>query len=246
MGRSTNLVENPAVKTYQWKNEKFNKKSKSVEREAGWYYYDKSTEENVRLDTPARFLWLESMQSITGFNKKENTGIYSNEVPASKDAIQAYGYHDLNVKIKQEEVASGKWADIKDEVKGLGGKYCIAVYAAMQNTDNEFEIVRFLFAGSSRQPWMTLGKRSDLLKNAVVLTGEIDEVEMPNGDTFQAPILKLEKFTEEEEKAANGLSEDVDEFFKFLFSQNSSKKDTIAIKSNVPDFVNDDDLDADY
>ena len=43
MGRSTNLVTNPAVKTFKWKNEKFDKKLKQVTREAGWYYWNAIT-----------------------------------------------------------------------------------------------------------------------------------------------------------------------------------------------------------
>ena len=143
------------------------------------------------------------MQSVSGFSKKEDTGIYSNEVPASPDSIKEYGKQELVVKIKTDIVAKGSWKKISEEVKGIGGKYCIAVYAAMLNEDNEYEIVRFLFTGSSRDPWMSLADRTKLLKNAVVITGKFEEVEMKTGETYQAPILSLEKATQEELDAAS-------------------------------------------
>ena len=226
MGRSTKLVSNPAVKTFKWKNEKFDKKLKAVTKEAGWYYWDKSLGEGgeeVQLKCPARLMWLESMQSVTGYSKKEETGIYSNEIPASKDAIKDYGKHDLQVIIGNETVATGSWNDIKEEVKGMGGKYCIAVYGTMLNEEGEYEVVRFLFAGSSRNAWMDLADRDKLLKNAVVITGTFEEIEMKTTDTYQAAILKLDKATAEEIASADILYDKVEEFFKFQFSDDKPK-----------------------
>ena len=227
MGRSTNLVENPTVKTFKWKNEKFDKKLKAVTQEAGWYHYDKSANDgegaNVLLTTPSKFMWLESMQSVSGFNKKEDTGVYSNEVPGSPDSIKEYGKQTLVVKIKTDIVATGTWKEISEEVKGMGGKYCIAVYGAMLNEDGEYEVVRFLFTGSSRQPWMNLADRSKLLKNTVVLTGKINDVEMKTGETYQEPVLALEKATDEELEIADILSEKVSDYFHFVFENVDAK-----------------------
>ena len=229
MGRSTNLVTNPAVKTFKWKNEKFDKKYKSVTQEAGWYYWDKTAGEdgegsNIALKTPARFMWLESMQSVSGFSEKHDTGVYSNEVPGSPDSIKEYGKQTLVVKINTDIVASGTWKEISEEVKGMGGKYCIAVYGAMQNEDGEFEVVRFLFTGSSRDPWMNLADRSKLLKNAVVVSKEFNEVEMKTGATYQAPILSIEKATQEELNAADALASNVEAYFKFTFDTTIEKE----------------------
>ncbi len=230
MGRSTKLVTNPAVKTFKWKNEKFDKKLKQVTRDAGWYYWDKTageegTGEDVRLVTPARFMWLESMQSVSGFSKKEDTGIYSNEVPGSPDSIKEYGKQELIVKIKTDIVARGTWKEVSEEVKGMGGKYCIAVYGAMLNEDNEYEVVRFLFTGSSRDPWMTLADRTKLLKNAVTITDKFNEVEMKTGETYQAPVLTLDKATQEELDAADELYVKVEDYFKFQFDTSIEKEE---------------------
>ena len=45
MGRLSSVVEKPFKKTLSFKNEKFNKKTKKVDQEVGWYFYTKSETE---------------------------------------------------------------------------------------------------------------------------------------------------------------------------------------------------------
>ena len=231
MGRSTKLISNPAQRTYKWKNEKFDRKTKTVTREAGWYYWDKSVGEEgeeVKLESPIRFIWLETMQSVSGYSKKEESGIYSNEVPGTPDAVKEYGKQELFVKIGTEVIASGSWKEISEEVKGNGGKYTLAVYGIMMGENEQFEIVRFLFAGSSRDPWMKVGDRQKLLTNAIIITNEYKEVEMETGETYQSPTLRLEKLTELEKTTADELYPMVREFFKFQFDEESDNKKEIV------------------
>lgn len=240
MGRNTILKENPSVKTFKWKNEKFDKKTKTVTRETGWYYWDKTIGENgeeVRLEDDLRFIWLESMQSVSGFSKKEEIGIYSNEVPGTPDGLKEYGKQELVVKIGTNIIAKGSWKEISEEVKGHGGKYTLAVYGNIMNKNGEWEIVRFLFSGSSREPWMKISDRQKLLNNAVIISNEYEEVEMKTGETYQSPILQLASLTNEEKEEADKSYPKVKDFFNFQFNENleHKKEKYEEIEEEIPD-----------
>lgn len=229
MSRSTTLVQNPAVLTLKFKNEKFDKKSKKVTQEAGWYYYEKpKTDEeegkNIMTPMPLKFLWLESAQSVTGYSKTEEASVYSNEIlPLNK----AYN-QELTVKVGKNTLVKGLWRDIKIDVKDAGGKYCIPVYAAME-IEGEYKIVRILISGGSRDVWMNLDK-SKFMTHAII-SDSINEVEMKTGDTYQAPNFKFVPATPQELEVADELVTKVDDYFKFL----NEEKEAVASDSDYND-----------
>lgn len=221
MSRNSKLVENPAIRTFKWKNEKFDKKSKSVTRETGWYYWDKTANNgdgaDIMVEMPVSFLWLESAQSYTGYNQKTEKGLYSNEILSSPDAVKKYGRLQLDLKSDGETLLSGFYADIKEEAKGMGAKFCIPVYAAME-IDGEYQIVRFLMTGSSGSAWMEFNNRQNNMTKMIVCSDK-KSVEMKTGDTYDEPVFKYIAATPEQVEKANELVENVDDYFNYIFDQ---------------------------
>jgi hypothetical protein len=140
-------MERPFSKTIQWKNEKFDKKTKKVTQEKGWYYYQKSDVEgekgvNIPLEEPIKGLWLMSATSFTGFNEEKQQSVFSNEVLSEMDLKRIFpknatesldeyskklqSYSILVAKLGKDVIAEGLYKDIKDTVtaKNVGGKYC--------------------------------------------------------------------------------------------------------------------------
>lgn len=237
MSRSSKLVEKPFKLTLSFKNEKFNKKKKEVEREAGFFYYkrfDNPVEgepqgEQVRVDFPLKFIWLESAVSVSGFSKAENTGVYSNEIltDPTNNLVKKYGVKDLIVKAGQKEIARGKWSEISSKVKDEGGKYCIPVYALME-VEGEWQIVRILCAGGSRNAWFKVGgDKTKRDENYIISTG-FDEVEMPTGDSYQQPKFEYaEKIDSSMNKQILEATKRVDAYFEFMLSEETQEEDTI-------------------
>ena len=220
MSRSSNLIEQPAVLTLKFKGEKYDKKKKEVTQEAGWYSYDKNANDgegaNVAHPLPLTFMWLENAQSFTGFNSKTEKGFYSNEILNSPDAIKKYGKQKLHLKTDGETVLSGYYADIKEEAKGMGAKFCIPLYAAME-VEGEWKVVRFLMTGASGSAWMSFNDRSKNLTHAIVCHDIID-VDMKTGDSYKAPVFQYVKATSEQIEAADRLVTSVDEYFDYILS----------------------------
>ena len=107
---------NPASKFIDWKS-----------NDKCFSYYDKETKENVSLPLPFKFLVLDELHTIKGWNDATQSAIYSNEVKwISKD--------ELIVKpFKGNEIAKGLYKDIKEKVKSAGAHYVKSVYCMLED-----------------------------------------------------------------------------------------------------------------
>ena len=149
-----------------------------------------------------RFIPLAGRSMITGYCKQAPKGkgnIWSNEVENMNEV--------LNVSIGGNCVFSGKWKDIKLEVKAKGGGFTPVCYA-----DWDGEIVRILFSGAARGPWFDLVKIAHRTegKPGVVITGFGDgEGSIP----YKFPIFRLNEVLPETLERAIELKTELDQFF---------------------------------
>lgn len=103
--------------------------------------------ENVELKKPFKFIVLDELSTITGFNDESQSGVYSNEVHNLNDDI-------LNVRtFKGRGKIVGKYADIKADIAEMGGRFTKSVYAALIQND-ELELVNFQLKGISFKSWV--------------------------------------------------------------------------------------------
>jgi len=224
MSRTAQVFENPSVKTFKWRNAKVEivkddkgkivkdeagLPKKKVVRETGWYWYDKQTEQEYKLEQPFTFVWLEGANSISGYNADKEQGVYSNEVLNLKA-------EPLTVKCGNDVIAEGLYENIKAEVKSQGGKFCAVIYALMKNEEDEYEIVRFLMAGSSRDAWFTFSNKTKNKTHSIVCY-DIAEKETANNDVYYAPVFKYMPLDEEFAAEADRVAmEIIDPYFKWL------------------------------
>jgi len=103
---------------------------KFIERKNGnWQYYDKETKTNITVPE-LRFIVVDELSCITGFNDNLRSGIYSNEV-------HDLSKQELNVKSFKPGIHfKGLYADIKDSVtaKSVGGQFTKSVYCLLAET----------------------------------------------------------------------------------------------------------------
>lgn len=114
-----------------------------------FYYYDKEKKENVKMDMPVKFLFLDELNTVTGFSDQWQNGIYSNEV-------HDLSTQKLNVRIfKSPVTVVGKYKDIKGELVSMGGKFCKSIYALL--FDNDCELVNLKLKGAAFGGWIEKG-----------------------------------------------------------------------------------------
>jgi hypothetical protein len=123
---------NPTSKYLDWKS---NDKSFS--------YYDKEAGENVKVDLPLKFVFLQHYHTVKGWNDASQSGIYSNEV-------YYIGSEPMTVRaFKGGTIAEGIYKDIKQDITNAGGKYHRSVYVMMEDGS----IANLSFKGAVVREW---------------------------------------------------------------------------------------------
>jgi len=107
---------NPSQKFIEWKS-----------NDKCFSFYDRENATNVLIPLPFRFLVLDELHTIKGWNDASSSQINSNEVKwISKDLMTVKPF-------KGNEIAKGLYKDIKEKVKSAGGHYVKSVYCMLQD-----------------------------------------------------------------------------------------------------------------
>jgi hypothetical protein len=123
---------NPATKFIDWKS-----------NDKCFSYYDKETSSNIQIPLPFKFLVLDEMHCIKGWNDATQSAIFSNEV-------KFIGTETMTVKpFKGNEIAKGLYKDIKEKVKASGGHYVKSIYIMLEDGS----LANLQLKGSSVQAW---------------------------------------------------------------------------------------------
>jgi hypothetical protein len=146
---------NPAKMFINWKS-----------NDKQFSYYDRETKENVAIPLPFKFLALDEMHTISGWNDATSSGIFSNEVKfISREPMTVKPY-------KGNEIAKGLYKDIKEKVKSAGGHYVKSIYIMLEDGT----LANLQLKGSAVQRWgeFTQKTRSRLSDEWVVVEKHAD------------------------------------------------------------------------
>jgi hypothetical protein len=123
---------NPATKFIDWKS-----------NDKQFSYYDKETKENVAIPLPFKFLVLDELHTVKGWNDATQSAIYSNEVKfISKEPMTVKPF-------KGNEIAKGFYKDIKEKVVAAGGHYVKSIYIMLEDGT----LANLQLKGSAVQQW---------------------------------------------------------------------------------------------
>lgn len=116
-------------------------------------YYDKGAGENVKVDLPLKFVFLQHYHTVKGWNDASQSGIWSNEV-------YYIGSEPMNVRaFKGGTIVKGIYKDIKDEITKAGGKYHRSVYVMLEDGT----IANLSFKGAVVREWSEFMKSNGRL-----------------------------------------------------------------------------------
>lgn len=128
----TTPQSNPATKFIEWKS-----------NDKCFSYYDKDKAENVLIKLPFKFLVLDELHAIKGWNDATTSGIYSNEVKfISKEVLTVKPF-------KGNEIAKGLYKDIKEKIQSAGGHYVKSIYIMLEDGT----LANLQLKGSAVQAW---------------------------------------------------------------------------------------------
>jgi len=114
----TETRKNPATKFLEWKS-----------NDKCFEYWDKSKTENVKVEVPFKFMFLEHFHTIKGWHDASSSRIFSNEVKfISKEPLKVKSF-------KGGDIAEGIYGEIRLNILDAGGKYHRSVYVVDTNGD---------------------------------------------------------------------------------------------------------------
>ena len=130
---------NPSKKFLKWKS-----------NDKCFEYWDKEEKKNVTVSLPFKFLVLDEMHTISGWNDATSSGIYSNEVKYISKEI-------MTVKpFKGNEIAKGLYKEIKERVQAAGGYYVKSIYIML----SDGTLANIQLKGSAVQAWGEFTQKS--------------------------------------------------------------------------------------
>ena len=123
---------NPSTKFLDWKS-----------NDKCFEYYDKEKQEKVSVPLPFKFLVLDELHTIKGWNDASSSGIFSNEVKfISKEVMTVKPF-------KGNEIAKGLYKDIKEKIVAAGGHYVKSIYIMLEDGS----LANLQLKGSAVQKW---------------------------------------------------------------------------------------------
>lgn len=209
---------NPSTKFIEWKS-----------NDKGFSYYDKETKENVAIPLPFKFLVLDELHTIKGWNDASSSQINSNEVKfISRDQMVVKPF-------KGNEIAKGLYKDIKEKIKAAGGHYVKSVYCMLEDGS----IANLQLKGAACQSYgdFTAKTRSRLTDEWVVVDKAIDGKK--GAVKYTTPGFAFEKSLSDSEA---DLADEAFNILEAYLKTYLTKAETIETEV-VEETIEDDDLD---
>lgn len=210
MSRSNNTeLKNPATKHFEWNGES-----------GGFRYFDKSIGEKgerVKVDLPFRFLVLDCLNTIKGFDDQHQSGYWSNEV--------------RNIKADKLTVRNKKgvqYEGLYDSLDLVGSKYCQSVYIAFYD-GTELTIGNLALTGTALSAWI------DFRKKAKIYEGAIEVAEMVEGrkgkTIYQTPVFKSIEIKPETDEKAKELDKELQEYLTAYFARSGKVESEVVAET---------------
>lgn len=123
---------NPSTKFLDWKS-----------NDKQFAYYDKENSKTILVQLPLRFVFLDELHTVKGWNDASSSGVYANEVKfISKEPMTVKAF-------KGGEIAKGLYNEIKDKAKNAGGHYVKSIYIMLEDGS----LANIQLKGSAVQGW---------------------------------------------------------------------------------------------
>lgn len=201
---SENLT-NPSTRYFEWNGSKGHVK-----------YYDSGSKTTIEVPLPFRFLPLDALSTVTGYDEKGKSRIYANLVRP-----RLLGKTPLTVRSKGSGIlAQGLYRDIKSQILAAGGKFAVSLYVAYAAAEDEWATGSLMLKGAAAGAWMDFEKqhKSPKVFASAIVIG--DKAEGKNGGVrYFTPIFSLETSSSAEDAAAIALDTEVQAYLATIVAQ---------------------------
>lgn len=168
-------------------------------------YYDKAAGTRVPFEL-GRFIVLDVLSTITGYDESSSQGVYANEV---RDTTK----QEITVRSKSGVIKKGLYSQIKESLpKGI--KFTSSIYIAVE-VDGEVKLGNIKLSGAALNSWV------DFQKNNRMYDGAVKFAEVGTGKkgavSYKFPKFTLEQSTPQEEESAKGVWQLLEDYLEAYF-----------------------------
>jgi len=164
------VSSNPTSKYLEWKS-----------NDKAFSYYDKEAGQNVKVELPLKFVFLQHYHTVKGWNDASASGIYSNEV-------FYIGSEPMTVRsFKGGVLAEGLYKDIKSNIVNAGGKYHRSVYVMLEDGT----IANLSFKGAVVREWSDFMEANRSLTDAQWIEVKEAREEKRGSVKYSVPSFKM-------------------------------------------------------
>lgn len=206
MSRSNNTeLINPAKKFFQWDG-----------TNGGFNYFDKTKGEKgerIHVALPFRFLVLDALSTIKGFDDKAQSGYWSNE-------IRDLSIETLVIRNKNGICAKGLYEHIIVDANTKGSKYCQSVYIGYFQGE-EMILANIQIMGAALGSWIDFRKKNKIFDGAISIT---ECIEGKKGITvYKIPVYKKIEVSKDSDSKAQQLDIELQDYLSKYFKINKQE-----------------------
>ena len=154
-----------------------------VSKTKDFKYWDKESETEKHIPASTPFICLDVLSTVSGFNKPQKKGVWSNEVRRTTDTYRVVD--------KDGPVFEGPWQAVKANLNYV--KFVVSVYAVAK-IEGTYELVNFQMGGSARSAWFDFSKEmggtNNLFGDIVIASAKVEE-HPDAGIPFNAPVFSV-------------------------------------------------------
>lgn len=181
-------------------------------------FYDSESKQNVTVVSPVgewdkdvtydakppfKFIILDVLSVIGGFNEPTESGIWSNEIRSTRD-------EKFVVRTKKGILHEGYYADIKEAIKADGGKFGNSVYLAY-NDGGEWKLGNLKLIGAGVRPFFDFKEGVSFDREPGVAIAGWTALKKGRNEYFE-PVFKSWSLSDADLAAAVALDESLQQF----------------------------------
>ena len=216
MSRSnpTDQTPNPAVRWFKWDGQNGNLEywdREAIDPKAK----DDKKGLNIAVKAGFAFMLLDETSCIKGWNDGAKAGVWSNEVRDTRNEPMTVRLFDE----KRSTIAQGLYAEIKDRVKGAGGRFTSSLYVAWKPAKGLLEIAGIQLKGAALSEWMEFKRknRKAMWESAITITGF--EEDKKGAITYRVPTFAIKAVKPETDAQAKELDKQLQEYLTGYFAR---------------------------
>lgn len=213
----TDTLTNPAKLFIEWSGE-----------EGKFNYFDKDKKEKVFLDMPVRFIPLDVLSTVKGYDEGAKKGYWSNEVRNTKEDVMV-------LRSKDGIEYTGIYENLKEKFSSKGVNYVQSVYAAFK-IGKELSIVNFQLKGSALSPFIEFCKGKKISEIGVEVKSSTPKKK--GAVKYFEPIYEVMGVSEATNKQAIDLDIELQEYLSAYLSKNKSNVPTVNVTENQDNGLN--------